>query len=86
MHVITMGILLRVIFDNLIEHVLEVKFSSLLLIEDLEFTWKLFNLVVFVLHLYQLVESLKLIEALVASNNRFTINVNLDDILLNIFL
>lgn len=81
-----MGILLRVIFDNLIEHVLEVKFSSLLLIEDLEFTWKLFNLVVFVLHLYQLVESLKLIEALVASNNRFTINVNLDDILLNIFL
>lgn len=81
-----MGILLRVIFDNLIEHVLEVKFSSLLLIEDLEFTWKLFNLVVFVLHLYQLVESLKLIETLVASNNRFTINVNLDDILLNIFL
>jgi hypothetical protein len=66
MHSSTM-IFMRMIFNYLVEHVLEKHFPSFFFAKNLEFTGKLFNGIILVFHLNQLMQGFELVVALIAT-------------------
>lgn len=76
-------LLLGVIFDDLIEHVLEIGFTRFLFANNLEFARKFSQFIVLVFHLDKLVEGLELIVSLIAPDDWLPAEVHLDNISLN---
>lgn len=71
------------ILDDLIEQTLKVLLPSFLLVKYLEFAGQLFDSIVFVLHLDEIVESLELVVPFIAADDRLAIEEHLDDISLS---
>jgi hypothetical protein len=70
------------IFNNFIEHILEIMFPCLLFSNNLVFARKLAHLIIFIFHSYEFVQCLKLVVSFIASNNYFFMNKYFNDIFL----
>ena len=77
-------IFVGVVLDDLVEHVLEKHFPGFLLANNLEFAGKLFDSIIFVFHLNELVQGFKLVIALVTAENWLPVVISFDDIPLDV--